>query len=401
MDKGGSDNTTLRNRKQNMVPRVKPDLHQNLEPDIMASSSSSSSSPKQQKLTGANGNGSNHSSKYLHTKAPSRNSSDPVSNKDIAETNMDDALYISNGTKGGAGEPHINDAGDSADDDVADDDDTCQLLPSREQEGDDDDLNVIVEDEVGGVNVNNLIQSMRGQESSWSIISQVSLPFIIAGYGTVGAGMVLDIVQHWEVFLAVKEIFILVPALLGLKGNLEMTLASRLSTQANLGNMDSKKELMKMVGGNLALVQAQAIVVGLLSSLTAMVLGWIPKGEFNVHHALLLCASSLFTATSASLVLGGVMVFVVLTSRYFSINPDNVATPIAASLGDLVTLALLAWISNTLFEAIGKQHWLAPTVIVLFLVLLPIWVVICIKNTYTNDVIYSGWVPVLSAMMIS
>ena len=61
---------------------------------------------------------------------------------------MDDALYISNGTKGGAGEPHINDAGDSADDDVADDDDTCQLLPSREQEGDDDDLNVIVEDEV-------------------------------------------------------------------------------------------------------------------------------------------------------------------------------------------------------------------------------------------------------------
>ncbi|GFR73926.1 solute carrier family 41 member 2 [Elysia marginata] len=254
---------------------------------------------------------------------------------------------------------------------------------------------------MGGLNVNNLIQSMRGQESSWSIISQVSLPFIIAGYGTVGAGMVLDIVQHWEVFVSVKEIFILVPALLGLKGNLEMTLASRLSTQANLGNMDSKKELLKMVGGNLALVQAQAIVVGLLSSLTAMVLGWIPKGEFNVNHALLLCASSLFTATSASLVLGGVMVFVVLSSRYFSINPDNVATPIAASLGDLVTLALLAWISNTLFEAIGKQHWLAPTVIVLFLVLLPIWVVICVKNTYTNDVIYSGWVPVLSAMMIS
>ena len=37
-------------------------------------------------------------------------------------------------------------------------------------------------------------------------------------------------VQHWEVFHKVTEIFILVPALLGLKGNLEMTLASRLST---------------------------------------------------------------------------------------------------------------------------------------------------------------------------
>lgn len=36
--------------------------------------------------------------------------------------------------------------------------------------------------------------------------------------------------QHWEVFKNVTEVFILVPALLGLKGNLEMTLASRLST---------------------------------------------------------------------------------------------------------------------------------------------------------------------------
>lgn len=36
--------------------------------------------------------------------------------------------------------------------------------------------------------------------------------------------------QHWGAFQYITEIFILVPALLGLKGNLEMTLASRLST---------------------------------------------------------------------------------------------------------------------------------------------------------------------------
>ena len=36
--------------------------------------------------------------------------------------------------------------------------------------------------------------------------------------------------KHWEVFQEVTEIFILVPSALGLKGNLEMTLASRLST---------------------------------------------------------------------------------------------------------------------------------------------------------------------------
>lgn len=40
----------------------------------------------------------------------------------------------------------------------------------------------------------------------------------------------VSFIQHWDVFKNVTEVFILVPALLGLKGNLEMTLASRLST---------------------------------------------------------------------------------------------------------------------------------------------------------------------------
>jgi solute carrier family 41 len=51
-----------------------------------------------------------------------------------------------------------------------------------------------------------------------------------------------------------------VPALLGLKGNLEMTLASRLSTQANLGNMDTRKEKIKMIGGNMALLQVRRLL---------------------------------------------------------------------------------------------------------------------------------------------
>ena len=48
------------------------------------------------------------------------------------------------------------------------------------------------------------------------------------------------------------------------------------------------------------------------------------------------------------------MIAVILFSKKCNINPDNVATPIAASLGDLITLALLSWISNLLFEAMGR-----------------------------------------------
>ncbi|KAF6032304.1 SLC41A1 [Bugula neritina] len=132
--------------------------------------------------------------------------------------------------------------------------------------------------------------------------------------------------------------------------------------------------MMRMISGNLVLVQAQALVVGFLAAIFAMVMGWIPQGKWNVQHGLLLCASSMLTASLASLVLGVLMICVVLCSKKLGINPDNVATPVAASLGDLTTLALLAALSKLVFMVVeAKHYWLAPllmaTLIYLFLCL--------------------------------
>lgn len=51
--------------------------------------------------------------------------------------------------------------------------------------------------------------------------------------------------------------------------------------------------------------------------------------------------------------LGLITAAVIVFSRHCNINPDNVATPIAASLGDITSLALLSWISTVLHDAIG------------------------------------------------
>lgn len=195
--------------------------------------------------------------------------------------------------------------------------------------------------------------------------------------------------------------YILVPALLGLKGNLEMTLASRLSTEANLGHMDTRKQQWTLIIGNLALIQCQAMVVGLLASLAAVILGWVPEAQFDIHHALLLCASALVTASVASFVLGLVMVAVILFSRHININPDNVATPIAASLGDLTTLALLSWIASLLYSAIDSAPWIAPILILLFIAVTPLWFYIAARNPFTKAVLDYGWTPVILAMLIS
>ena len=95
------------------------------------------------------------------------------------------------------------------------------------------------------------------------------------------------------------------------------------------------------------------------------------------------------------------MIIVVVLSHKCNINPDNVATPIAASLGDLTTLALLAHISNFLFFTLENSIWVCWLCILVPLVLIPLWCLIANRNRHTKQVLYSGWTPVVSAMAIS
>ena len=111
-------------------------------------------------------------------------------------------------------------------------------------------------------------------------VIEIFIPFLLAGFGMVLAGILLDFVQHWTVFKSCSELFILVPALLGLKGNLEMTLASRLSTAANIGLLDDFNHAKVISKSNLALIQIQGVVIGGLAAIFALVVGWIPKLKF-------------------------------------------------------------------------------------------------------------------------
>jgi solute carrier family 41 len=52
-----------------------------------------------------------------------------------------------------------------------------------------------------------------------------------------------------------------------------------------------------------------------------------------------------------------------LFCRFLKVNPDNVATPIAASLGDVTTLSLLAWIADRLHRDMEAQQLTAPFLI--------------------------------------
>ncbi|XP_064352218.1 solute carrier family 41 member 3 isoform X3 [Camelus dromedarius] len=288
--------------------------------------------------------------------------------------------------------------------------------------------------------------------------------------------------QDWPVFVEVKDLLTLVPPLVGLKGNLEMTLASRLSTaqgrvvrrvhgergrgtsrqrtepvkeagpgregaagfeggrravgpemsldlpetvknggcpepwrhqrahcglpasrddtRANMGHLDEPQEQHRVISSNLALIQVQATVVGLLAAGAALLLGAVSRQELDLTTAEVLCASSVLAAFLAAFALGVLMVCIVIGARKLGVNPDNIATPIAASLGDLITLSLLAFVSSFFYKH-RDSRYLTPLVCGGFAALTPLWVLIARQSPPVLKVLKFGWVPIVLAMVIS
>ncbi|CAD5226190.1 unnamed protein product [Bursaphelenchus xylophilus] len=238
-------------------------------------------------------------------------------------------------------------------------------------------------------------------ETRLSFTLQAFFPFLLAGFGMVGAGILLDRASTWYFLSEVPEALILVPALLGLKGNLEMTLASRLSTMANLGQMDTREQQVMALISNLALVQTQAIGVSLAASFLAITTSFFDGYGFHWPRVVSLMLISISTASIASLILSTVMVLLAIIARKWKINPDNVSTPIAAMLGDITTLAFMILFGTVLTKNAESLFILQVILLVLFISSTVIWALAASKNPATLEVLKHGWYIVILAMLIS
>nr|XP_023017195.1 solute carrier family 41 member 1 isoform X2 [Leptinotarsa decemlineata] len=180
------------------------------------------------------------------------------------------------------------------------------------------------------------------QEKWYNIIIQVSIPFFIAGIGTIGAGLIM------------------------------------------------------------ADVTVQAIVCSCIVSVFAVAGSALVNGNFKWLHTLLLATASTLTATLSCLTLDMVLISIIMISHKMKLNPDNLATPMAASIGDVVSLATLSMWANFLYSIHDEYPWLMAGILAIYVfVLLPIWVIIVSNNKYTKMILLHGWTPVISALFIS
>lgn len=95
------------------------------------------------------------------------------------------------------------------------------------------------------------------------------------------------------------------------------------------------------------------------------------------------------------------MIAVIMGAHRVKMNPDNLATPLAASIGDVVSISVLSFIASKLFLLLKNDIWVLYAILVGFGLLLPLWIWIVLKNRYTRNVLTSGWTPVIIALFIS
>ncbi|XP_028334817.1 solute carrier family 41 member 3 isoform X1 [Physeter macrocephalus] len=94
------------------------------------------------------------------------------------------------------------------------------------------------------------------------------------------------------------------------------------------------------------------------------------------------------------------MVCIVIGARKLGVNPDNIATPIAASLGDLITLSLLAFVSS-FFHKHRDSRYLTPLVCIGFTALTAACILIAKQNPPVVKILKVGWFPIVLAMLVS
>lgn len=268
------------------------------------------------------------------------------------------------------------------------------------------------------------------KETKLIIILQVCLPFILAGFGNMSAGLALGKISQWEAFVKVPAFIVLLPPLVGLKGNIEMTLASRLSTLSNLNLLDTKSRRQRAYISNLILIVSQAMGLSVFAAFVAilceMSLGGgahaitgepkllsessstSPSNDVGndpsiAIHVLLVLASALATTVILSIVSSIVMSLAVIFANWIQVNPDNLSTLVAALYGDVSCVVIYGFISNWIFLAFKEQSQLFwPLGIVITVVMIwPPLLFTSYKLKETHSIALASIPPMLTSILIS
>ena len=219
--------------------------------------------------------------------------------------------------------------------------DVAEALPDREE------VSVLAAQDDG--------EGARVYSSKFTVADgcQILPSLLVASAALAATGGLLDAAQHWSMFERRSAYFIAMPMLFGLKGNLDMTLASRLSSALHAGALSQPRVFYE---AGMALVMVQAIVCGLIAGVLTVIMSAVSgtggnsqvqgaEGQgasLNSGEAIAVVASVMLASMVAAFAFGLMTFGLVFGGNTLGCDPDNFATPLVSSVGDMASLVILA-----------------------------------------------------------
>jgi mgtE-like transporter len=172
-------------------------------------------------------------------------------------------------------------------------------------------------------------------------IVREALPFeLMCAFGGVLAGITLYGMRGD--INSIPGLLVIVPAVLGMRGNISCALGSRLGSAIHMGLITAKiernPELTNNIAASLILSFFMAIVLGLLGYYVSVFFGLpYPAGG----GPLIFVSIALLAGMISGIILSGVAALLATATFRFGIDPDNVVTPALGTVGDIVTMLLI------------------------------------------------------------
>jgi mgtE-like transporter len=179
---------------------------------------------------------------------------------------------------------------------------------------------------------------------------KLSLPLLIfCGLGLIFAGRVLGGMS--ELLIENPGIIVLIPALIGLKGNIDITLGSRLGSAMHLGLISPgniwNDEMKQNVYSAMALTAIMTAIAGILAFASSFIFG------FDTAGPLLLILIAVTAGTVSGMILIFITIGIIFLSVKFDLDPDNITAPSLATLGDLITITNIFLFAYLFLEVFG------------------------------------------------
>src|SRR5713226_5325320 len=149
------------------------------------------------------------------------------------------------------------------------------------------------------------------------------------------AGLTLGAITH--TLEALPGLLVLVPAAIGMRGNIFGSLGSRLSTAIHAGTFRVSRRLDTLVGQNVAASLALSLSISLVLAVLAKAVS-VGFGVANSISIVDFVVISVVGGMLSSFVVLLVVVVVTATCVRLDLDLDNVHTPIVTAAGDMVTL---------------------------------------------------------------